>query len=81
MPSPLAKKMYLRPGYRAAALHAPEPYLQLLEPLPDDVHLAQPAGILVRLDLALRVESSRPRARHRVNLYGGQTRSRNLAFL
>jgi hypothetical protein len=39
MPSPLAAKMFLKPGYRAAALNAPAAYLQDLDPLPEGMTL------------------------------------------
>src|ERR1051325_9266201 len=38
--SALAKKMKLKPGYRAAVVNAPDGYLQELEPLPDGVEVA-----------------------------------------
>jgi hypothetical protein len=35
--TPLAKKLGIKPGFRIFVDNAPENYLQLLEPLPDDV--------------------------------------------
>src|SRR5262245_28201948 len=35
--TPLAKKLGIKPGFRIFADNAPDNYLQLLEPLPDDV--------------------------------------------
>ena len=37
--SPLAKKMKLRAGTRAAIINAPEGYLEELSPLPDEVEI------------------------------------------
>jgi hypothetical protein len=39
--SAFAKKMKLRPGQRAAVLHAPAGYLYELRPLPDGVELSE----------------------------------------
>jgi hypothetical protein len=39
--NPLAKKMKLKPGQRAAVINAPEGYLDTLGPLPGDVELAE----------------------------------------
>jgi hypothetical protein len=47
--TPLAKKLGIKPGCRLYVRHAPDEYLQLLEPLPEDVHILQrPSG---RIDL------------------------------
>jgi hypothetical protein len=35
--TPLAKKLGIKPGFRVFVENAPENYLELLEPLPDDV--------------------------------------------
>jgi hypothetical protein len=35
--TPLAKKLGIKPGFRVYVDNAPENYLELLEPLPDDV--------------------------------------------
>jgi hypothetical protein len=37
----LVKKMKLRPGQRAALIHAPEGYVEMLRPLPAGVDLAE----------------------------------------
>jgi hypothetical protein len=39
--SPLAKKMKLKPGLRAAIINAPEGYLKELDPLPSDVEVVE----------------------------------------
>jgi len=39
-PSPLAKKLQMKPGQTWLILNAPEDYLATLEPIPDDVKLA-----------------------------------------
>jgi hypothetical protein len=47
--TPLARKLGIKPGCRLYASHAPADYLQLLEPLPEGVHILQrPSG---RLDI------------------------------
>ena len=37
--SPLARKMHLKEGYRAAVLNAPPEYRHMLEPIPDGVQI------------------------------------------
>ena len=39
--NPLLKKMKLKPGQRAAIINAPDGYLETLQPLPEDVALAE----------------------------------------
>jgi hypothetical protein len=39
--SPLLKKLKLKPGQRAAIIHAPSGYAEALQPLPADVELAE----------------------------------------
>lgn len=41
---PLAERLYMKPGQRAAILNAPKGYEALLEPLPQDIQLDQAAN-------------------------------------
>jgi len=43
-PSPLAKKLLVKPGYRAALVNAPAGFAKRLEPLPDGASVAEGAG-------------------------------------
>jgi hypothetical protein len=44
MTSPVAKKLFMKPGMRALIISAPPDYLQLLAPLPDGVIVSSKAA-------------------------------------
>jgi hypothetical protein len=42
--SPIAKKLLLKPGHRAAVVNAPEGYIEQLKPIPEGASLAEKLG-------------------------------------
>ena len=66
-PSPLARKLQLKPGHRAGLVDAPPGYRELLEPLPDGATLTEAAArdldwILVFAENAVDAERTVPAA-------------------
>jgi hypothetical protein len=52
-PTPLPKKLGIKPGHRVAVLHAPEGFRTTLEPLPEDVELFDALDAVDALDIVL----------------------------
>jgi hypothetical protein len=52
-PTPLPKKLGIKPGHRVAVLHAPEGFRATLEPLPEDVELFDALDAVDALDIVL----------------------------
>jgi hypothetical protein len=52
-PTPLPKKLGIKPGHRVAVLHAPEGFRTILEPLPEDVELFDALDAVDALDIVL----------------------------
>jgi hypothetical protein len=52
-PTPLPKKLGIKPGHRVAVLHAPDGFHVTLEPLPEDVELFDALDAVDALDIVL----------------------------
>lgn len=52
-PTPLPKKLGIKPGHRVAVLHAPEGFRATLQPLPEDVELFDTLDAVDALDIVL----------------------------
>src|SRR6266702_5375902 len=52
-PTPLPKKLGIKPGHRVAVLHAPEGFRAILEPLPEDVEFFDALDAVDALDVVL----------------------------
>jgi hypothetical protein len=52
-PTPLPKKLGIKPGHRVALLNAPEGFRTILEPLPEDVELFDALDAVDALDIVL----------------------------